>query len=56
MEKPLTLCLETRNIVLRNETHEGLLVGLDVAQTHHRWNICVIVEDLMARSKDALQS
>lgn len=40
---------------LRNETHEGLMVGLAVAQTHRRWNICVIVEEFTPHSKFALQ-
>lgn len=32
------------------------MVGLAVAQTHRRWNICVIVEEFTPRSKVALQS
>lgn len=37
------------------ETHEGLMVGLALAQTHRRWNIYAIVEEFTPRSKVALQ-
>lgn len=32
------------------------MVGLALAQTHHRWNIYVIVEEFTPRSKVALHS
>lgn len=41
---------------LKNETHEGLMVGLAMAQTHRRWNIYVIVEEFTPCSKVALHS